>query len=212
MSLIDIHTHQKTGTATSLCAVYSDFQNLDNDGIYSLGLHPMMVQSYDTLAIERAYQAMAKKQVWAIGEVGLDKRNKAYWDLQISLFQQQIEIANALQKPLIIHCVQAIDACLLYLKAAQVPVIFHGFRKSLPVAKQLIQQRYYISFGAALLQDASLQMCFKQLPLDQLFLETDDSLIAIDEVYETAAKVLQTEIENVILPIQENFNRIFKLA
>jgi Tat protein secretion system quality control protein TatD with DNase activity len=55
-------------------------------------------------------------------------------------------------------------------------------------------------------------MCFKQLSLDQLFLETDDSLIAIDEVYETAAKVLQTEIENVILPIQENFNRVFKLA
>ena len=92
----------------------------------------MMVQSYDAIAIESAYQAMAKKQVWAIGEVGLDKRNKAYWDLQISLFQQQIEIANALQKPLIIHCVQAIDVCLLYLKAAQVPVIFHGFRKSLP--------------------------------------------------------------------------------
>ena len=120
MSLIDIHTHQKTGTATSLCAIYSDFQNLDADGVYSLGLHPMMVQSYDAIAIESAYQAMVKKQVWAIGEVGLDKRNKAYWDLQISLFQQQIEIANALQKPLIIHCVQAIDACLLYLKAAQV--------------------------------------------------------------------------------------------
>jgi len=212
LSLIDIHTHQKSGAATSLCGIYSDFQNLDADGVYSLGLHPMMVQSYDAIAIESAYQAMVKKQVWAIGEVGLDKRNKAYWDLQITLFQQQIEIANALQKPLIIHCVQAIDACFLYLKAAQVPVIFHGFRKSLPVAKQLLQQGYYISFGAALLQDASLQMCFKQLPLDQLFLETDDSPIAIDEVYETAAKVLQTEIENVILPIQENFNRIFKLA
>ena len=60
------------------------------------------------------------------------------------------------------------------------------------------------------MQDASLQMCFKQLPLGQLFLETDDAPITIDRVYETAAKVLQTEIENVILPIQENFNKIFK--
>jgi prolyl-tRNA synthetase len=76
LSLIDIHTHQKSGTATSLCAIYSDFQNLDTDGVYSLGLHPMMVQSYDAIAIERAYQSMSQKQVWAIGEVGLDKRIK----------------------------------------------------------------------------------------------------------------------------------------
>ena len=60
MSLIDIHTHQKTGAATSLCAIYSDFQNLDTDGVYSLGLHPMMVQSYDAIAIENATEALAK--------------------------------------------------------------------------------------------------------------------------------------------------------
>ena len=87
MSLIDIHTHQKTGAATSLCAIYSDFHNLDTDGVYSLGLHPMMVQSYDTLASERAYQTMSQKQVWAVGEVGLDKRSNACWGLQITLCQ-----------------------------------------------------------------------------------------------------------------------------
>lgn len=196
----------------ALCAIYAAFDTIATDGIYSVGLHPMMVQHYDTVAMESAFQAMKKDAVWAIGEVGLDKRNKEHWDLQINLFQQQISIANTLQKPLIIHCVQAVDACLFYLQAAQVPVIFHGFRKGLPVAQKILQQGYYISFGSALLQDASLQNCFKSIPLYQVFLETDEVPIAIDALYETAAQLLQTEIENVILPIQENFKGVFKLA
>jgi Tat protein secretion system quality control protein TatD with DNase activity len=57
-----------------------------------------------------------------------------------------------------------------------------------------------------------LQHCFKSIPLHQVFLETDEAPIAIDTLYETAANLLQTEIENVILPIQENFKRVFKLA
>ena len=212
MSLIDIHTHQKTDSPTALCAIYSNFEQVDAVGIHSVGLHPMMVQNYDAIAIKSAFGAMQQDTVWAIGEVGLDKRNKEHWDLQVALFQQQITIANTLQKPLIIHCVQALDACLLYLRAAQVPVIFHGFRKGLPVAQKILQQGYYISFGSALLKDAALQNCFKCIPLHQLFLETDDAPITIDALYETAANLLQTEIENVILPIQENFKRVFKLA
>ncbi len=212
MSLIDIHTHQKKDSPTALCAIYSAFDTIATAGIYSVGLHPMKVQNYDAIAMESAFRAMKKDAVWAIGEVGLDKRNKEHWDLQVALFQQQITIANMLQKPLIIHCVQAVDACLLYLQAAQVPVVFHGFRKGLPVAQKILQQGYYISFGSALLQDAALQHCFKSIPLHQVFLETDEAPIAIDTLYETAANLLQTEIENVILPIQENFKRVFKLA
>lgn len=96
------------------------------------------------------------------------------------------------------------------LQISTVPVIFHGFRKSFELAKQLLQRGYYLSFGAPLLYDTSLQACFTQIPLNRVFLETDDSTsITIAQLYREAAAFLHTDVGYLTLQLHDNYQRLF---
>ncbi len=56
-------------------------------------------------------------------------------------------------------------------------MIIHGFSKSEQLAKQLLDNGFYISFGKYLLQSRSfgteLETVFRNMPNDRFFLETD---------------------------------------
>lgn len=146
----------------------------------------------------------------AIGECGLDKVTTTPFDLQQQVFIQQIQWASQIQKPLIIHCVRAYDEVLQLLKAYQpgVPVIFHGFNKSVQLAQQVIHAAHYLSFGEAL-QKENIQKTFGELPIEKLFLETDDSDLSIKEIYQLAAKARSISEESLSLQLQKNIVRVF---
>ena len=74
--------------------------------------------------------------VLAIGECGLDKACDTNFKLQQQVFTTQVNWANEIKKPLIIHCVRAYGEVLSLLQKNnnKVPVIFHGFNKNGAVA------------------------------------------------------------------------------
>jgi TatD DNase family protein len=130
--------------------------------------------------------------------------------LQQQLFTAQIQLANQLQKPLIIHCVRAYEEVqhLLQQQHNAVPVIFHGFNKNAVLAQQLISKGYYLSFGKAVLQDA-MQEVLRAVPRDKIFFETDDSDYSIETIYTAAATALQIDINSLSLQIQKNAAAVF---
>ncbi len=148
----------------------------------------------------------------AIGECGLDKICETDFALQEQLFVLQIELANKIQKPLIIHCVKAFDEVLRLLKVNnnRVPVIFHGFHKSVETAFQITRQGYYLSFGKALLHQRMQEMLAK-LPLTNCFLETDDASINIETMYELAASAFSIDKDSLSLQLQKNAAKVFNL-
>ena len=109
------------------------------------------------------------QNVVAVGEAGLDKVCTTDFVLQQTVFSAHIQLANELQKPLIVHCVRAHAEAMQLLKKnkVKVPVLFHGFTKSKELALQLMAQGYYLSFGHGLMKN-NLRTVFAALPLDQL--------------------------------------------
>lgn len=150
------------------------------------------------------------KNVLAIGECGLDKVCSTDFTLQQNAFTQQIIAAARVNKPLIIHCVKALEEVqfLLQQQKVKVPVIFHGFNKSRELALQLVDKGYYLSFGKAL-QLPAMQQVLASVPLQQFFLETDDAEMPIDNIYAVAAKALQIDINTLSLQLRKNVAAVF---
>jgi TatD DNase family protein len=150
--------------------------------------------------------------VIAIGECGLDKCIATPMPLQIEVFSRQIELSERLGMPLVVHCVRAFNELLqLYkqLRPTQ-PWVVHGFTGKPALAEQLIKHGFYLSFGKALLVlDSQTGRSLHSVPLDHIFLETDDSKLEISEIYAAAAKILGLDIPTLQRQIVANFNRVF---
>lgn len=216
VTYINIHTHH-TKTMPSVLSVqslYKNFGQVGNDTICSIGLHPWHI-SNDTFDAQfrELEQAANADNVIAVGECGLDKICDTDWDLQVPAFSKQINLANRLRKPLVIHCVRAYEEVLGVLRnsAVNVPVIFHGFNKKWQLAEQILKQGYYLSFGTAILkEDAGARDALSKVPVDKFFLETDDSGASIIDLYNAAASIRKTPPDALILQLRKNFETVFK--
>ncbi|WP_462240178.1 TatD family hydrolase [Ferruginibacter sp.] len=210
--LINIHSHQPPAHNQWLIQnLYRHFEQSAANGYYSIGLHPWYINE-TTLAqqMEELNNYCNNKNVLAIGECGLDKVCSTDFALQQNAFSQQIVMANAINKPLIIHCVKAFEEVqfLLQQQKVKVPVIFHGFNKSRQLALQLVDKGYYLSFGKAL-QLPAMQQVLASVPLQQFFLETDDAEMPIDNIYAVAAPALQIDINTLSLQLKKNAAAVF---
>lgn len=207
---INIHSHH-AGTGTVIQNYYSGFAAIPATGYYSAALHPWYITEIvwqQELALLTAVSN--QKNIVAIGECGLDKICDTNFVLQQTVFAAQIQLANTISKPLIIHCVKAYDEVLEALRQQQnkMPVIFHGFNKSKELAMQLIHKGYYLSFGGALAQP-HLQTVLAALPVEKIFLETDDAAVSIENIYKLAAAALQIDINALSLQLQKNTELVF---
>jgi len=90
-----------------------------------------------------------------------------------------------------------------------VPIIIHGFSKNEQVAKQLIDNGFYLSFGKYLLRNPELEVVFQSVPNDRFFLETDTIEETLEEVYTLAAKYKNIKIEDLIEIVNSNFKNVF---
>ena len=134
---IDIHTHKTANNNPAIINAPLNLENLDEKKWYCVGVHPG-----DTTAISLEKQMVHlkimanKKNVMAIGECGLDRLCNTALDIQKERFVAQIQLANDINKPLILHCVRAHDDVLQLLKKQNnhVAAVFHGFNNNINIA------------------------------------------------------------------------------
>ncbi|MFI3294953.1 MAG: TatD family hydrolase [Rikenellaceae bacterium] len=182
-------------------------ENIPDRGFYCCGVHPyyVMVVDKESLAVD-----YSDPRLVAVGEVGLDFRFAESVSRQIFWFEKQILLAHEHDLPMIIHCVKALPQTLGMLQRGGVRrYVIHGFRGSLVKARQIIDSGGAISFGEALLSDMRLREVARELPLDRLFLESDQSLVDIERLYETLAQLKGVELSILKQEIDNNFKRIF---
>ena len=91
------------------------------------------------------------------------------------------------------------------------PVIFHGFNKNEMIAQKIIQSGYYISFGKDITK-IELEKTIVAIPLDKIFLETDDSNIPIENIYKELSKIRNIPQRQLILQIQKNLKTVFNIS
>jgi TatD DNase family protein len=210
MDYLDIHTHRKP-KETRGCHIQnlcSHFEQVQEPGLYSAGLQPWYVPAQWQQAFEEVKKWSVHEHVLAIGECGLDKICDTDFVLQQQVFDQHIAWANTLGKPLIIHCVKAFEETLLALKQSKVPAIFHGYNKNRELAMQIIHAGHYLCFGKALGQPR-MQQLLQSIPLERIFLETDDAEIGIQQVYQLASAAYNIDELSLSLQLRQNVKTVF---
>lgn len=206
MVYFDIHTHHKPSQGVAIQNSYPENFMAEMGGFYSVGIHPWNVHLASDATLQVLAACAAHKQVVAIGEVGIDKHSQASLPVQIELFKQQIALSESLHKPLVIHAVKAMDELLAMkrlLKPTQ-PWIIHGFRGNATVAKTYIDHGFYLSVGEKF-QSGSLLA----IPDNRLFLETDESLLPIADIYNKVAQEKKVPMEQLLQTIGTNISKVF---
>lgn len=171
-----------SGTETEDSRVYRDLAN-QYEGVYStVGCHPHESDHCHDLSIYRDL-AVSSDKVVAIGEVGLDYFYE-YSDRvqQRRVFEQFIDLAEELKKPLVIHCRNAEADCRDILKDRQpsVPWVLHCFTGSRAWGEAFMELGGYITVGGILTfkRAEDVREMFSVVPDDRFFLETDSPYLA----------------------------------
>lgn len=213
MEYFNFHTHQFTNQSNVVELVNQYPKDFDETiSFYSIGIHPWYIEENrideDLRIIEEKLQTL---NCLAIGECGLDKRIEVPFDLQISVFEKQLELAEKFNKPVVIHCVAAFQEVIAIKKKMKisVPMIIHGFSKNNQLAEQLIAAGFYLSFGKYLLKNPDLKTVFQNIPNDRFFLETDTIEESIQQVYELASEYKRLKLKELQDVILSNYRRLF---
>jgi len=212
--LYNLHTHKFSNHPGCLELVNQYPQEFDASiPFYSIGIHPWYIvedrEEADLAIIEDKIQTA---NCLAVGECGLDKRIEIPFSLQEQVFRKQLALAEKYQKPVVIHCVASFQELIAIKNDVKitVPMIIHGFSKNEQLAKQLLDNGFYLSFGKYLLRNPELESVFKSVPDNRFFLETDTIEETIEEVYALASKYKAISEEDLQKIVQQNFKNVFK--
>lgn len=153
-----------------------------------------------------------------IGECGLDKACTTPFSLQMEAFRLQLSLAEALQMPVVVHCVRAYNE--IYRLRAEghwkQAWVLHGYTGSPQLTRQLKEAGLQFSFGRNMLQ-RKVQESLAFLAEDMMqggrasnfFLETDDDADAtIESVYDQAASILRLPRQRLEEAILANLERL----
>jgi TatD DNase family protein len=188
---VDIHTHNinSTNQYAIINLKLNDAQDrldLSKHEYFSIGIHPWDVHRVESEMIQLLEKLAFNRKIIAIGECGLDKYSVATFEAQMEVFEKQIIISENTQKPIIVHCVGYFNE-LINLKKTLKPSqawIIHGFRGKPELAKQLIMNGFYFSYG----EKFNIQSV-KITPLEKICVETDESSMTIEEIYKNIAAI-----------------------
>ena len=213
MQFINLHTHSFSNREDILEIVNQYPWEFDRTiSNYSIGIHPWYIDKNRLNSdLEVIEEKLNLDECLALGECGLDKRIEIPLKLQTSVFQNQIELVQQTAKPIILHCVAAFQEVIAIKKEMNVnnPMIIHGFSKNKQVAKSLLDNGFYLSFGKYLLRNPELAEVYTYVPNDRFFLETDTIEETILEVYQKASSIKNMKIDDIQEIVKTNFNQIF---
>jgi TatD DNase family protein len=154
-----------------------------HENIYAtIGIHPHDAAKTEKKTCEFLKELAQRQKIVAYGEIGLDFfRNISSPEKQIEVFGLQLELAQELNLPVIIHDREAHELTLKMVKASGVRRgVFHCFSGDYAMAKQCIDLGFYISIPGVVTFDKAetIQDVAERVPLASLLLETDAPYLA----------------------------------
>ncbi len=188
---VNIHTHRPTGSGIEL---------------RTEGVHPW---DADMQLVATLGEQLSDAQ--AVGETGLDFVHGPSREVQTEALRAQLRLARERGLPVVLHCVRAFEPLMRELAACEPrAVIFHGFIGSPEQARRALAKGYFLSFGERAFASPKTLAALRETPLSQLFLETDDSPVPIEEIYARAAEARGVPTEVLQRATLANYERIFE--
>lgn len=207
----------------NMLALVADYPQIS----VSVGVHPM-AELETPLNADHLKSLATNSKVVALGETGLDYYyHKGDTQEQQERFRTHIQIANDLNKPIIVHTRDAGQDTLEILRsenAEKCSGVIHCFTETMEFAEQSLELGFMISFsGITTFKTAdALREVAKHIPDDKLLIETDSPYLApvpyrgkqnwpalVKHVAETLAEVRNTSVEHIAQISKENYYRLF---
>ena len=199
MELIDTHSHiyydkytdidevldraKENNVSKIICVgvdIESSFKSVNlaekYDMIYATaGYHPHEAKDTDINYLKELESLLLHKKVVALGEIGLDFFYKhSDKKTQITVFEEQLNLAKSLNIPCIIHNRESDKELLKSItKTKNNNGVIHCFASDLILAKELIKLNFYLSFTGLITFANELEDVIKNIPLEKIMIETD---------------------------------------
>ena len=194
----------------------------------AVGVHPDEVGELTEENFAWLKEQCQDPKTVAVGETGLDY----YWDkenheVQKYWFRRQLELAEELELPIIVHSREACADTLEEIKRAhteRLRGVIHCFSYSPETAREYLSMGYYIGIGgvATFKNAKKLKEVVKMLPLERMLLETDcpylapvpyrgkrNSSLNLPYVAQAVAELKGVEAEEVIRITNENARKLY---
>ena len=180
------------------------------------------------------YKNLAQNEkVVGIGETGLDyfRLEKGSREKQQEIFIKHIELANSVNKPLMLHIRPSRedtdsykDALKILKEYAKVPGDAHFFAGSVEDAKKFLDIGYFVSFTGVITFTSDYDEVIRYMPLESILSETDAPYVApvphrgkrnepifVQEVVKRIAEIKDLPLEKVKEQMIENAFKFFQL-
>lgn len=204
----NIHTHNIRFPNKEIQQIEPDSFAI-SDHYFSVGIHPEKADL--NVENETFSELILHNNCLAIGEIGLDNRFPNSSEIQEQTYISQLKLAEKHKKPVILHCVNSWDRCkFLHQKyAPHTMLIYHGFNKPGIIKTVLDYEKAQISIGSSILTNNQLQQSITSIPVSRLLMETDNSTVNIEAIYEKVADLKFISLREFSEQIRENVKMIF---
>ena len=193
------------------------------------GIHPEEARDLPEDWLAQVTGWLKKPKMVAVGEIGLDY----HWldacpkERQQEVFDQQLELANKLSLPVVVHDREAHADTLAFLRKHRPQGVLHCFSGSWETAKEVLGLGMYIGLGGVVtFKNARHPVEVAQnVPLDRLLLETDCPYMApvphrgkrndsslIPLVAEKIGELRGMDLQEILDITQENAKRLFHIG
>lgn len=208
-----------------------EFASLHKNVFVTIGIYPEHACLADEKTFAKLEELAKNKKVVGIGEIGLQFTDKApAKEVQIKVFERQIDLAFDLQKPIVIHCREAMGICLETLEKKRDKLVYggtmHCFSGSRESALRVLKLGLNISVGgvSTFKNATNLKEALSTVPLERILLETDCPYLAphpyrgqrnspafLPTIAENLAKILGKDVSEVEKVTSQNALKLFGL-
>ena len=196
----------------------------------SCGIHPYDVRFYGDVesTLAKLEELLKADKVVALGEIGLDYHYEdSDFEKQMVFFVKQMELAERLDIPVIIHDRDAHGDCMDVIRRfPNVTGIFHSYSGSGEMAEELVRRGWYISFsGPITYKNAKKpkEAC-AVVPMDRILIETDAPYLPptpyrgqmnhphyVIKTAEEIARIKEISLDNVAEITYNNAKRVYRI-
>ena len=206
MRLTDAHTHARPDSPDTLALV--DLRpgetppERSENLFFSCGIHPAEIGKYSP---EELRDTLERIPCAAVGECGLDALADATPEMQEKIFRTQIELAEELHRPMVIHCVRKYYEIIRIRQQtrARMPWLIHGFRGKPEIGKALLKAGCLLSLSPVWLMHLSAFPDW--LPDPAFLLETDESPLPLAEIFRHTATLRKEPEETLAARLEQNY-------